>query len=138
MGPASRKACATRCSSRSSASTTPATRTKAAPAWASPSRATSRARTVATSCCRTAHSAASARPSACRCNVVRFLVVFAHPVDDSFQSALHRRVDAALNAAGHEVDDCNLYAEGFDPLLSAEERKSYHAIGKNTAHVEDH
>lgn len=69
---------------------------------------------------------------------MRFLVVFAHPIDDSFQSALHRRVVAALEAAGHEVDDCNLYAEGFDPILSAEERRSYHAIGKNTAHVEDH
>src|SRR4051794_3652677 len=69
---------------------------------------------------------------------MRFLVVFAHPVDDSFQSALHQRVVEALNAAGHAVDDCDLSAEGFEPALSAEERKNYHAVGRNTAHVEDH
>ena len=46
---ASRRTCARRCSSRSCGSTTRATRTKAAPASALRSRATSRARTAATS-----------------------------------------------------------------------------------------
>ena len=33
---------------------------------------------------------------------------------------------AALNQAGHSVDDCDLYAEGFDPVLSRDERMNYH------------
>jgi putative NADPH-quinone reductase len=62
---------------------------------------------------------------------MRFLVVYAHPVEDSFQSALHRRVVAALTGAGHEVDDCDLYAEGFQPVLSREERRAYHHADAN-------
>jgi putative NADPH-quinone reductase len=57
---------------------------------------------------------------------VRILVLFAHPVETSFQSALHRAVVASLNTGGHEVDDCDLYAEGFNPVLSREERLNYH------------
>jgi NAD(P)H dehydrogenase (quinone) len=62
---------------------------------------------------------------------VRFLVVYAHPVEESFQSALHRLVVKALTEAGHEVDDCDLYAEGFQPVLSREERRVYHDAGAN-------
>jgi putative NADPH-quinone reductase len=62
---------------------------------------------------------------------MRFLVVYAHPLDDSFHAALHRRVVQTLTAAGHEVDDCDLYAEGFQPVLTAEERRAYHDAGAN-------
>jgi putative NADPH-quinone reductase len=62
---------------------------------------------------------------------MRFLVVYAHPLNDSFQSALHRRVVQTLIEAGHEVDDCDLYAEGFSPALGPEERRAYHDIGVN-------
>jgi NAD(P)H dehydrogenase (quinone) len=62
---------------------------------------------------------------------MRFLVVYAHPLDDSFHSALHRRVVQTLTEAGHEVDDCDLYAEGFQPILSAEERRVYRDITAN-------
>jgi NAD(P)H dehydrogenase (quinone) len=62
---------------------------------------------------------------------MRFLVVFAHPVEDSFHAALHRRVVGALTDAGHEVDDCDLYAEGFQPVLSREERRAYHNAEAN-------
>jgi putative NADPH-quinone reductase len=48
---------------------------------------------------------------------MRVLVLFAHPLADSFHAALHRDVLAALHAAGHTVDDLDLYAEGFDPVL---------------------
>ena len=41
---------------------------------------------------------------------MRMLVLYAHPVEASYQAALHERVVAALGAAGHEVDDCDLYA----------------------------
>ena len=49
---------------------------------------------------------------------MRVLVLFAHPVETSFAAALHQRRVEALGAAGHEVDDCDLYAEGFNPVLS--------------------
>lgn len=62
---------------------------------------------------------------------MRFLVVYAHPLDDSFQSALHRLVVNTLTAAGHDVDDCDLYAEGFQPVLGAQERRAYHDAGAN-------
>ncbi|MCB1491160.1 MAG: NAD(P)H-dependent oxidoreductase [Rhodobiaceae bacterium] len=66
---------------------------------------------------------------------MRVLVLFAHPVEDSYNAALHRAVVEALAAAGHEVDDCDLYAEGFDPVLSREERIGYHDLETNKAPV---
>jgi len=62
---------------------------------------------------------------------MRVLVLFAHPLDDSFHAALHRTAVAALRAAGHAVDDCDLYAESFNPVLSAEERRHYHDLSRN-------
>jgi putative NADPH-quinone reductase len=62
---------------------------------------------------------------------VRILVLYAHPCEDSFVSALHARVIATLRSAGHEVDDCDLYADGFDPVLSREERLGYYRIPQN-------
>ena len=57
---------------------------------------------------------------------MRVLVLYAHPVETSYQAALHRVVVETLAAGGHEVDDCDLYAEGFDPRLSRAERLAYH------------
>ena len=62
---------------------------------------------------------------------MRVLVLFAHPVETSFQAALHRAAVGALKDAGHQVDDCDLYAEGFDPVLSREERLNYHDVAIN-------
>lgn len=69
---------------------------------------------------------------------MRYLVVYAHPVADSYVAALHHCVVQTLTEAGHEVDDCDLYAEGFDPVLAAAERRAYHDIGRNTAHATLH
>src|SRR5271155_1441936 len=66
---------------------------------------------------------------------MRVLVLFAHPLADSFHAVLHRTVLVALREAGHHVDDCDLYAEGFDPVLSAEERRHYHDPAVNRAPV---
>jgi putative NADPH-quinone reductase len=66
---------------------------------------------------------------------MRVLVLYAHPLDDSFHAALHRTAVAALIAAGHDVDDCDLYADGFDPVLSAEERRHYHDLSRNQGPV---
>ena len=64
---------------------------------------------------------------------MRFLVVYAHPVKESFVSALHAEVVRSLRAAGHEVDDCDLYAEGFQPALTRDERLTYHKVEANRA-----
>ena len=64
---------------------------------------------------------------------MRILVLHAHPVETSFSAALHARVLESLRRAGHEVDDCDLYAEGFDPVLSRAERLAYHDLERNRA-----
>jgi NAD(P)H dehydrogenase (quinone) len=69
---------------------------------------------------------------------MRYLVLYAHPDPDSYASALRRAVVAALTRAGHEVDVCDLYAEGFDPVLSREERAIYHAVPDNRHSVKDY
>jgi NAD(P)H dehydrogenase (quinone) len=57
---------------------------------------------------------------------MRVLVIRAHPLEDSFNAALHARTLAGLARAGHEVDAIDLYADGFDPRLSASDRAQYH------------
>ncbi len=68
--------------------------------------------------------------------MTRALVLYAHPLSESFASALHRTVVETLQARNWEVDDCDLYAEGFDPVLSPEERAGYHDVPANTAPVQ--
>jgi NAD(P)H dehydrogenase (quinone) len=62
---------------------------------------------------------------------VRVLVVYAHPVDGSFTSAVRDRAVSALGRAGHDVDLLDLYGEGFDPHLDADE------WSPETPHAED-
>jgi putative NADPH-quinone reductase len=57
---------------------------------------------------------------------MNILLLHAHPVETSFNAALHRLILDRLTAAGHVVDDCDLYAEGFDPRLTRAERLAYH------------
>jgi NAD(P)H dehydrogenase (quinone) len=66
---------------------------------------------------------------------MRFLVIFAHPVESSFVSSLHQRALEALTDAGHEIDDCDLYAERFQPVLSRDERVVYHDTDVNREFV---
>jgi NAD(P)H dehydrogenase (quinone) len=67
---------------------------------------------------------------------MRVLVVYAHPVETSYNAALHRHVVDGLKQAGHEVDDCDLYAEDFNPVLSREERLGYHDVPGNQRPVQ--
>jgi NAD(P)H dehydrogenase (quinone) len=69
---------------------------------------------------------------------MRVLVIYAHPLADSFAAALHQAVVAALRRGGHEVDDCDLYAEGFAPVLSAAERREYNTSSPDLSGVADH
>ena len=57
---------------------------------------------------------------------MNILVLYAHPVETSFNAGLHRMIVERLTAAGHTVDDCDLYAEDFDPRLTRQERLDYH------------
>lgn len=67
---------------------------------------------------------------------MRVLVVFAHPVESSFGAALHKEVINTLKEGGHEIDDCDLYAEKFDPILTGDDRIHYHDIPGNRKRVE--
>lgn len=67
---------------------------------------------------------------------MRVLYLYAHPLAESFHAAIREEARAGLREAGHEVDLCDLYAEGFDPVLSAAERRGYHAVPENRAPVE--
>ncbi|MEO1734147.1 MAG: NAD(P)H-dependent oxidoreductase [Pseudomonadota bacterium] len=66
----------------------------------------------------------------------RALVVFAHPVPESLNAAAHDIVVETLRANGWEVDDCDLYKEAFDPVLTTEERRNYHDTSINCAPVQ--
>jgi len=66
---------------------------------------------------------------------LRILVLFAHPVETSFGAALHASVVETLRARGHEVDDCDLHAEGFDPVMSRQDRMDYHDVSVNQRRV---
>ena len=69
---------------------------------------------------------------------MRALVLFAHPVSDSFSSALHNTVVATLSRSGWEIDDCDLYKENFNPVLSTEERQNYHTEPVNIVPVQSY
>jgi putative NADPH-quinone reductase len=69
---------------------------------------------------------------------MRVLVLYAHPLADSFAAALHHAVVSALHVAGHEVDDCDLYAIGFDPVMTAPERRAHNTSHPDLSAVESH
>lgn len=69
---------------------------------------------------------------------MKILVLYAHPVETSYNAALHRLVVERLLAAGHDVDDCDLYAEGFEPCLSCEERTRYRDVPDNIEAVRNY
>ncbi len=61
------------------------------------------------------------------------LYVYCHPLDDSFHAAVRKEALAGLKGAGHVIDLLDLYAEAFDPVLSADRRRDYHDPVKNRA-----
>jgi putative NADPH-quinone reductase len=66
---------------------------------------------------------------------MNILVLYAHPVETSYNAVLHRTVVERLAAKGHTVDDCDLYAEDFDPRLTRAERLAYHDMSANIESV---
>lgn len=56
---------------------------------------------------------------------MRVLVVHCHPDPDSFVAAARDRALTGLATAGHEVRVRDLYADGFDPVLTADEHRTH-------------
>ncbi|MDB5550933.1 MAG: dehydrogenase [Rhizobium sp.] len=53
---------------------------------------------------------------------MHFLVVLAHPLPESFAASAAKAVVETLGGKGHTTDLLDLYAEDFDPRLTADER----------------
>ncbi len=70
--------------------------------------------------------------------MTRALVLFAHPCEESFGAALHRTIVDTLQDRGWDIDDCDLNAEGFQPVLTGAERRAYHDEPENIEPVRDY
>lgn len=68
----------------------------------------------------------------------RAMVLYAHPCPESFNAAVHDTVVDSLTGAGWNVDDCDLNAEGFFPVLTELERRGYHEEPANLEPVADY
>lgn len=69
---------------------------------------------------------------------MKALVVYAHPDPQSYCAALHDVVLEELNGKGWKIDDCDLNAEGFSPVLTTDERRNYHNEAINTLPVQSY
>lgn len=70
----------------------------------------------------------------------RVLVVYAHPYKDSLMGAAKDALCEGLNAAGHAVRVTDLYEIGFNPVMSATERRGHRFPGVSeelAPHAED-
>lgn len=68
--------------------------------------------------------------------MTRCLLVFAHPLEDSLNARLAATVETKARAQGWQVTRRDLYAEGFDPRLTAEERTGFYATPPATLAAE--
>jgi NAD(P)H dehydrogenase (quinone) len=67
---------------------------------------------------------------------MRVLYIYCHPLPESFHAGIRDGALAGLAQAGHEVDLLDLYAEGFDPVLSEDGRRHYHDEAVNRRGLE--
>ncbi len=70
--------------------------------------------------------------------MVTALVVYVHPRPDGFAAAVRDRVLAALDAGGHQSTVLDLYAEGFDPRLTAEEHRLHRSPPEDKPQIAAH
>ena len=56
---------------------------------------------------------------------MRVYAVYCHPDPSSFTSVVRQRAVDTLRTAGHEVRSSDLYADGFEPTMSATEVSEY-------------
>ncbi len=69
---------------------------------------------------------------------VRVLYLYCHPLADSFHAAIRAAALNALKGGRHTVDLLDLYAESFQPVLTADERRHYFKSPRNQAGLEDY
>lgn len=62
---------------------------------------------------------------------MKVLYLYCHPLPESYHGAIRAAALEGLEAKGHAVDLCDLYAEGFDPVMRPDERRRYHDTSKN-------
>jgi len=67
---------------------------------------------------------------------MRVHYIYCHPLTESYHHVMLQAALATLRGAGHEVDLLDLYAEKFDPVLSADGRRNYHDTNLNQAGLE--
>jgi NAD(P)H dehydrogenase (quinone) len=48
---------------------------------------------------------------------MRILLLYCHPSSTSYVASIRAALVAALKARGHDLDEIDLYAEGFEPVL---------------------
>ena len=66
---------------------------------------------------------------------LRVFILYANPVAASFGATLCKQVVTTLRSRGHEIDDCDLYAESFNPVMAEQERMRYHNANLNRAPI---
>lgn len=59
------------------------------------------------------------------------LIVYCHPYEMSLSAAVLTAVEAGLDRAGRSFEVCDLYADGFDPVLRAPDLALYGEGGTN-------
>lgn len=70
---------------------------------------------------------------------MKAVIVYCHPVEGSFCSAMRDAARRGLSAAGHDVSVIDLAAEGFDPVMGRDEWDVYMAqTGTVPAGLEQH
>lgn len=60
---------------------------------------------------------------------MRVLAIYCHPNPESLVAAARDRALIGLGSAGHEVRFTDLYADGFDPAMTADERRTHKEPG---------
>jgi len=69
---------------------------------------------------------------------MRLLFVHAQPVPESFNKALCNAAIESARTSGHEVRLIDLNAEGFDPVMGAEERRGHDTDAPVPADLQPH
>lgn len=69
---------------------------------------------------------------------MRVLVVYCHPLPDSFCAAVRDTVLEAIAAKGCEARLIDLYAEKFDPVMWADERRIYNQAAPTDPSLQAH
>ena len=69
---------------------------------------------------------------------MRVLLVYCHPCEESFNRAVRDTAMRALAESGHEVELLDLYAIGFEPAMSPNERRCYHQPEANEVPISEH